>query len=155
MFKILNGIMQRGLLECNNMDPSGSVLVRPGRSVHRSGKLQHHQPLSRVADMTSVNGRIEMRPGRERAHRAYTSSRRWNERSGERALLAVENDPPGTILSFYSLGSGQRSRCPRLIWGRTASAPRYVDFRWPGSTVVMHSTLDHCSGVTLLYSYGE
>ena len=47
---------------CNNMDPSGSVLVRRGKGVLGSGKLQHHQPLSRVADMTPVNGRIELRP---------------------------------------------------------------------------------------------
>ena len=32
------------------------------RGVLGSGKLQHHQPLSRVADMTPVNGRIELRP---------------------------------------------------------------------------------------------
>ena len=50
------------LLYCNNMYPSGSVLVRRGKGVHGSGRLQHHQPLKRVADMTPVNGRIELRP---------------------------------------------------------------------------------------------
>ena len=45
---------------CNNMDPSGSVLVRRGKGVLGSGKLQHHEPLSRVADMTPVHGRIEL-----------------------------------------------------------------------------------------------
>ena len=47
---------------CDNMDPSGSVLVRRGKGVLGSGKLQHHLPLSRVADMTPVDGRIELRP---------------------------------------------------------------------------------------------
>ena len=47
---------------CNNFDPSGSVFVRRGKGVLGSGKLQHHQPLSRVADMTPVNGRIELQP---------------------------------------------------------------------------------------------
>ena len=44
------------------MDPSGSVLVRHGGGLHGSGKLQHNQPLSRVADMILVSGRIELQP---------------------------------------------------------------------------------------------
>ena len=47
---------------CNNMDPSGSLLVRRRKGVDGSGKLQPHEPLPRVADMTPVNGRIELRP---------------------------------------------------------------------------------------------
>ena len=126
------------------------------RGVHGSGKLQHHQPLSRVADMTPVNGRIELRP------------RKGEGPVGVRFLHAVGRPiwgvwasslqgvtHPGRSRLLSSLGSGQKGRCPRLIWGRTASAPEYIDLRRPGSTVVIHSTLDHYSGVPLLYSTGE
>ena len=69
------------------------------------------------------------------------------------SLQGVTHSGRSHLLS--SLGSGRRGRCPRLLWGRTASAPKYVEFRRPGSTVVIHSTLDHCSGVPLGYSIGE
>ena len=135
---------------CNNMDPSGSVLVRCRKGVLSSGKLQHHQPLSRVADMTQVNGRIELRPRKgdgsmgERCHQRVDQPI-W----GADASRPSRSNRRGTIF-FSSTGSGQRGRCPRLLGGRTASALKYVDFRRPGSTVVIHSTSDHYSGVPLL-----
>ena len=137
------------------MDPSGSVLVRRGKGVLGSGKFQHHQPLSRVADMTPVNGRIELRP------------RKGEGSLGVHFLQAVERPIWGACASSLqgvtcrddfgcsSLGSGQRGRCPRLLWRRAARAPKYADLRRPGSRVVVHSTLDHYSGVPLLYSTRE
>ena len=124
--------------------------------VHGGGKLQHHQPLSRVADMTPINGRIELRP------------RKGEGSVGVRFLQAVGRPiwgvcasslqgvtHPGRSRLLFSPGSGQRGRYPRLLWGRTAWAPKYVGLRRRGSTVVIHSTLDHYSGVPLLYSTGE
>ena len=45
---------------------------------------------------------------------------------------------PRRTIFFSSLGSGRRGRCPPLLWGRTASTPKYVDLRRPGSTVVIY-----------------
>ena len=120
------------------MDPSDSVLVRHGGSVHGSGKLQHHQPLSRVADMIPVSGRIELRPRKGEGSMGEGCHQRvYQPIWGANASRPSRSNLPGTIF-FSSLGSGQRGRCPPLLWGRTASAPKYVDFRRPGSTVVIH-----------------
>ena len=98
---------------CHNMDPSGSVLVRRGKVVLGSSKLQHHQPLSRVADMTPVNGRIELRPqkgeGSLGVHFLQAVERPiWGACAS--SLQGVTH--PGRSRLLSSLGSGQRGRCP-------------------------------------------
>ena len=88
--------------ECNNMDPSGSVLVRRGKGVLGSGKLQHHQPLLRVADMTPVDGRIELRP------------RKGEGSLGVHYLQAVER-PIWGARAFSLQGVPRPGRCPLCL----------------------------------------
>ena len=95
------------------MDPYGSVLVRRGKGVLGSGKLQHHQPPSRVMDMTPVNGRIELRlqkgEGSLGVHFLQAVERSsWGACAS--SLQGVTH--PGRSRLFSSLGSGQRGRRP-------------------------------------------
>ena len=95
------------------MDPSGSVLVRRGKGVLGSGKLQHHQPLSRVADMTPVNGRIELRP------------RKGEGSLGVRFLQAVERPIWGARASSLQ-GATRPGRFPLFLtrfWPKESLPP--------------------------------
>ena len=104
--------------------------------------------------MTPVNGRIELRPrkgeGSLGVHFLQAVERPiW----GARASSLQEVTRPGRFPLFFTR-FWPKGSLPPLLWGRTASAPKYADLRRPGSTVVIHSTLDHYSGVPLLYSTG-
>ena len=107
---------------CNNMDPSGSVLVRRGKGVLCSGKLQHHQPLWRVAVMTPVNGRIELR-----------------SRKGEGSL---------GVRFFQAAGRPIWGACASSLQGVTHSGrfPLFLTRFWPKGSLAPFTLGAYCLG---------
>ena len=88
--------------------------------------------------MIPVSGRIELRPQQGRGLNGRTlppAGRPTNLGNGR--LEAVKKQPTRDDLPLLARFWPKGSLSP-LLWGRTASTPRYVDLRRPGSTVVIH-----------------